>query len=221
MSSNFTSTEENYIKAIYHLQEQEGSVSTNQLSASLHTKPATVTDMLKKLKAKSLLEYEPYKNFQLTSGGKKEALIIIRRHRLWEYFLVEKLAFRWNEVHEVAEELEHVGSKKLIDKLDEFLDFPRFDPHGDPIPDANGKMSVMPQVCLTELPLNKAAQVVSVGSQANDLLELLSHKNIGLGTRLEIKKKFAFDGSIEVKIKSLAPVNISEQLAKALFVRVM
>jgi len=219
--SNFTSTEENYIKAIYHLQEHTGGVSTNELSASLHTKPATVTDMLKKLKAKSLLDYEPYKNFQLTAEGKKEALIIIRRHRLWEYFLVEKLAFGWNEVHDVAEELEHVGSKKLIDKLDAFLDFPRFDPHGDPIPDANGKMSVMPQVCLTELPANKAAQVVSVGSQASELLEVLSHKNISLGTRLEVKKKFAFDGSIEIKIKNMAPVNISEQLAKVLFVKVL
>lgn len=221
MQPNFTSTEENYIKAIYHLQQPTGKVTTNELSASLHTKPATVTDMLKKLKAKNLLQYEPYKEFYLSSEGKKVALIIIRRHRLWECFLVEKLAFGWNEVHEVAEELEHVGSKKLIDKLDAFLDFPKFDPHGDPIPDANGKMSVMQQVCLTELPLNKQAQVVSVGSQANELLELLSHKSIAIGTKLEVKKRFAFDGSVEVKIKNLAAVNISEQLAKVLFVRTL
>lgn len=221
MQSNFTSTEENYIKAIYHLQQPTGGVSTNQLSASLHTKPATVTDMLKKLKAKKLLHYEPYKEFQLSTEGKKVALTIIRRHRLWEYFLVDKLAFGWNEVHEVAEELEHVGSKKLIDKLDAFLEFPRFDPHGDPIPDANGKMSIIQQVCLTELPVNKPAQVVSVGSQANELLELLSHKNMSIGTKLEVKKRFVFDGSVEVKVKNLAPVNISEQLAKVLFVRVL
>lgn len=221
MQPNFTTTEENYIKAIYHLQQPTGLVTTNELSASLHTRPATVTDMLKKLKAKNLLQYEPYKEFQLSAEGKKVALTIIRRHRLWECFLVEKLAFGWNEVHEVAEELEHVGSKKLIDKLDAFLDFPRFDPHGDPIPDANGKMSVLQQVCLTELPLNKPAQVASVGSQANELLELLSHKSIAIGTRLEVKKRFAFDGSVEVKIKSLPPVTISEQLAKVLFVRTL
>lgn len=221
MHSNFTSTEENYLKAIYHLQQPTGSVTTNELSASLHTKPASVTDMLKKLKAKKLLIYEPYKVFQLSAEGKKVALIIIRRHRLWEYFLVEKLAFGWNEVHEVAEELEHVGSKKLIDKLDAFLDFPKFDPHGDPIPDSNGKMSAIQQVCLTELPLHKPAQVISVGSQSSELLDVLSHKHITIGAKLEVKKKFVFDGSVEVKVKNLAPVNISEQLAKVLFVKAL
>jgi len=221
VQSNFTSTEENYLKAIYHLQQPTGSVTTNELSASLHTKPASVTDMLKKLKAKKLLVYEPYKVFQLTAEGKKIALTIIRRHRLWEFFLVEKLAFGWNEVHEVAEELEHVGSKKLIDKLDAFLDFPKFDPHGDPIPDSNGKMSAVQQISLTELPLHKPAQVVSVGSQSSELLDVLSHKHITIGAKLEIKKRFEFDSSLEVKVKNLSPVNISEQLAKVLFVKVL
>ena len=221
MQSNFTTTEENYIKAIYHLQQPSGSVTTNELSASLHTKPASVTDMLKKLKAKKLLHYEPYKVFQLSTEGKKVALTIIRRHRLWEYFLVEKLGFGWDEVHEVAEELEHVGSKKLIDKLDAYLNFPKFDPHGDPIPDSNGKMSTIQQVCLTELQLNKPAQVVSVGSQSSELLDLLSHKQISIGTKLEVKKKFVFDASVEVKVKNLAPVNISEQLAKVIFVKML
>ncbi len=219
MSSNFSITEENYIKAIYHLQQATGSVTTNELSASLLTKPASVTDMLKKLKVKKLLHYEPYKVFYLTAEGKKIALNIIRRHRLWEFFLVEKLAFGWDEVHEVAEELEHVGSKKLVDKLDSYLDFPKFDPHGDPIPDVNGKMSIVQQVNLTELPLNKLAQVTMVGSQSTELLELLSHKDITIGTKLEVKKKFSFDKSVEVKVKNLAPVNISEQLAKVLFVK--
>lgn len=194
-------------------------MTTNELSASLLTKPASVTDMLKKLKVKKLLHYEPYKVFYLTAEGKKIALNIIRRHRLWEFFLVEKLAFGWDEVHEVAEELEHVGSKKLVDKLDSYLDFPKFDPHGDPIPDVNGKMSIVQQVNLTELPLNKLAQVTMVGSQSTELLELLSHKDITIGTKLEVKKKFSFDKSVEVKVKNLAPVNISEQLAKVLFVK--
>ncbi len=221
MQSNFSITEQNYIKAIFHLQQANGSVTTNELSARLITTPASVTDMLKKLKAKELLNYEPYKVFYLNGEGNKIALDIIRRHRLWEYFLVEKLAFGWDEVHEVAEELEHVGSKKLIDKLDAFLEHPKFDPHGDPIPDINGKMSIVQQVSLMDLPPGKQAQVTSVGSQSTELLELLSHKNITLGTKLEVQARFGFDNSMEVKIKDLPPVNISEQLAKVLFVKML
>lgn len=219
MQSNFSITEENYIKAIYHLQQATGGVTTNQLSARLLTKPASVTDMLKKLKVKKLLHYEPYKEFYLNGEGNKIALTIIRRHRLWEYFLVEKLAFGWNEVHDVAEELEHVGSKKLIDKLDSFLNFPKFDPHGDPIPDSNGKMSVVQQVCLADLEAGVQAQVTSVGSQSKELLELLSHKNISIGAKLVIEARFGFDNSVEVKIKDNPTLNISDQLARVLFVK--
>jgi DtxR family Mn-dependent transcriptional regulator len=221
VQSNFSIAEENYIKAIFHLQQATGSVTTNELSARLNTKPASATDMLKKLKAKNLLHYEPYKVFHLTAEGSKIGLDIIRRHRLWEYFLVETLGFGWSEVHEVAEELEHVGSKKLIDKLDAFLDYPKFDPHGDPIPDINGKMSSVVQVCLAALPLGKQAQVTSVGSQSNELLQLLSHKNITLGTKLEMQARFDFDNSVEVKIKDFQPVTLSEQLAKVLFVKML
>ena len=221
MQPNFSITEENYIKAIYHLQQATGSVTTNELSARLATTPASVTDMLKKLKAKNLLHYEPYKVFYLNSSGNKIALNIIRRHRLWEFFLVEKLAFGWNEVHEVAEELEHVGSKKLIDRLDLFLDFPKFDPHGDPIPDSQGNMSIVQQVCLAELPTGKHAQVTSVSNQSTDLLELLSHKHLKIGARLEVMAKFGFDSSLELKIKDQQTVNISEQLARVLFVKML
>ena len=128
---NLTVAEENYIKAIFHLQQAEGNVSTNQLAASLHTKPASVTDMLKKLTNKNLLNYKPYQGVRLSKEGKKQALMIVRRHRLWEFFLVDKLQFGWDEVHEVAEELEHVSSKKLVEKLDSFLGHPKFDPHGE------------------------------------------------------------------------------------------
>ena len=221
MQSNFSVTEENYIKAIYHLQQATGSVTTNELSARLVTTPASVTDMLKKLKAKNLLCYEPYKVFYLNADGNKIALDIIRRHRLWEYFLVEKLAFGWNEVHEVAEELEHVGNKKLIDKLDLFLDFPKFDPHGDPIPDSNGNMSIVEQVSLADLQAGKPAQVTSVSNQSTELLELLGHKHIKIGAKLEVLARFGFDNSLEVKIKDQQPVNISEQLAKVLFVKIL
>ena len=149
---NYTISEENYIKTIHRLQ-QFGTVTTNALAAKLKSKPASITAMMKKLKTKKLLNYQPYYGFKLSAEGNKVALLIIRRHRLWEYFLAEKLQFSWDEVHEVAEHLEHVSSKKLIDKLDEFLGFPTADPHGDPIPDINGKMTTKKQINLIDLPL--------------------------------------------------------------------
>jgi DtxR family Mn-dependent transcriptional regulator len=153
VSANFSTTEENYIKAIFHLQHADGNVTTNEVAAELNTKAASVTDMLKKLKQKKILNYEKYKGFRLSGEGKKIALNIVRKHRLWEFFLVEKLDFGWDEVHEMAEELEHLTSTKLIDKLDAFLGFPKFDPHGDPIPDVNGKMTTKKQINLIDLPL--------------------------------------------------------------------
>jgi DtxR family Mn-dependent transcriptional regulator len=216
---NYSTSEENYIKAIFHLQGEEGTVTTNELAHELNTRAASVTDMMKKLKVKKLLHYQPYRGFKLSNDGKKVALGIIRRHRLWEFFLAEKLKFSWDEVHEVAEHLEHVSSKKLIDKLDEFLGFPRVDPHGDPIPDVNGKIELSKQVCLTELPLNKPAMVSKVSDQSSEILELLKHKNISIGTKLEVKKKFDFDNSMEIKIRQQLPFAISEQLAKNIYVK--
>jgi DtxR family Mn-dependent transcriptional regulator len=218
---SFSVTEENYIKAIFHLQQEDGTVSTNELAAELHTKPASVTDMLKKLKGKKLLTYERYKGVRLNTEGKKLALAIVRKHRLWEYFLVDTLQFGWDEVHEVAEELEHVSSKKLVEKLDAFLGYPKFDPHGDPIPDSHGKMVVQQQINLIDLTLNKMAEVSGVGSQSTELLELLKHKHIGIGTKLEVKRKFSFDHSIEIKIKNQNAFTISQQLAQALFVKLV
>jgi DtxR family Mn-dependent transcriptional regulator len=231
---NYSTSEENYIKAIFHLQGEASTVTTNGLAHELNTKPASVTDMMKKLKVKKLLHYQPYRGFHLSNEGKKVALGIIRRHRLWEYFLSEKLKFSWDEVHEVAEHLEHVSSKKLVDKLDEFLGFPRFDPHGDPIPDSNGRIAAKMQICITELPLNKPAVVCHVSDQSSEILELLEHNNISIGTRLEVKKRFVFDNSIEIQIRQPAPIaggqsaprrstgvqpyTISEQLAKNIFV---
>ena len=221
MLPNLTSAEENYIKNIYHLQQQAGCVTTNELAAVLHARPASITDMLKKLKTKKLLNYEPYKEFSLTPHGKKMALNIVRKHRLWEYFLVDKLQFGWDEVHEVAEELEHVTSKKLVEKLDAYLNYPRFDPHGDPIPDSNGKMSQQQQVNLASLEFNRPAEVSSVGNQSTELLESLKHKNIHIGTILEIKKRFGFDNSVEIKVKNQPAITISEQLARSLFVKLI
>jgi len=222
---NYSTSEENYIKAIYHLQK-DGTVTTNELAAELQTRPASVTDMMKKLKVKKLVHYEAYQGFHLTAEGRKVALLIIRRHRLWEFFLAEKLKFSWDEVHAVAEHLEHVSSKKLIDKLDEFLGFPRFDPHGDPIPDANGKIETSRQVCLTDLPLNRTGIVCYVSDQSVGMLELLGHKKIGIGTKIEVKKKFSYDNSLEIKIRQAKKAqqdqpatNISGNLAANIFVK--
>ena len=215
----YSSSRENYIKAIFHLQEEDGIVTTNQLAAALQTRPASVTDMLKKLKTQKLLLYEKYRGFKLTTDGRKVALQIIRKHRLWEFFLVTKLDFGWDEVHEIAEELEHISSKKLIDRLDAYLEFPKTDPHGDPIPDGNGRLTIARQVDLLNLPLHKMAEVSSIGDQSAGMLELLTHKNIHLGSKLEVKKKFSFDNSIELKIKNQPSITISEHVAKNIFVK--
>ena len=216
---NYSTSEENYIKTIFHLQDADGTVTTNELAAELKARPASITDMMKKLKAKKLVHYEAYHGFRLSNEGKKVALIIIRRHRLWEFFLAEKLKFSWEEVHAVAEDLEHVSSKKLIDKLDEFLGFPRFDPHGDPIPDMHGRIETSKQVSLHDLPPNRSAVVSHVSDQSNEMLELLGHKKIGIGTKLEVKRKFNYDNSLEIKIRQQPSVHISEQLSKNIFVK--
>jgi len=216
VTPNYSVAEENYIKSIYHLQQINESVSTNALADHLKAKPASITDMLKKLQAKSLLNYNPYKGFRLSREGNKAALIIIRRHRLWEFFLMDQLHFSWEEVHEVAEELEHVRSKKLVDKLDAFLNFPKFDPHGDPIPDATGKISLQQQLPLSDLPLNKQAVITSVQNQASELLSFLSSRNIIIGTKLEVKRRLPFDNSVEIKFKSRQSLILSEQVANAI-----
>jgi DtxR family Mn-dependent transcriptional regulator len=214
--SKFSVAEENYIKSIYHLQQVKDAVSTNALAHHLNTKPASVTDMLKKLQAKKLLDYNPYKGFKLSREGNKAALMIVRRHRLWEFFLVDKLHFSWEEVHEVAEELEHVRSKKLVDRLEEFLSYPKLDPHGDPIPDSNGKINAIVQLSLSSLPLNKQAVITSVQDQSSELLSFLSSRNIIIGTTLEVKQRLPFDNSIEIKFKNRQSINISEQVANAI-----
>ena len=215
---NYTSSEENYLKAIFHLQSADGTVTTNALAESLQTRPASVTDMMKKLNAKKLLHYKPYYGFSLSTEGKRIALHVVRKHRLWEYFLAEKLKFNWNEVHDMAEELEHISNKKLIDKLDEFLGYPGFDPHGDPIPDSRGKIKNIDKIALSDLPLQQTAEICQVTNQSDDLLELLHHRQIGIGTRIEIKKRFSFDQSMEIKVRNNL-FTISHQLAKYLFVK--
>ncbi|ACU63988.1 metal-dependent transcriptional regulator [Chitinophaga pinensis] len=217
---NLTIAEENYIKSIYKLEEEgQEAVSTNALAGELETKPASVTDMAKKLKEKKLISYEKYQGINLTPEGKRAALNIIRRHRLWECFLVDKLSFSWEEVHELAEELEHVRSEKLINRLSEFLGNPQIDPHGDPIPDAQGKMGKpRPQT-----PLDKARakrlEVVAVSDKSTALLEFLNAKGIRLGTQLDVIERYEFDNSIELKIRNQPAFTISEQVSKNIMVK--
>lgn len=215
----FSATEENYIKTIYQLQANEGMVNTNAVASTLQTSAASVTDMLKKLKLKKLLVYEKYKGFKLNNEGRKTALYIIRKHRLWETFLVNKLQFKWDEVHEVAEQLEHIQSIKLIDHLANFLGNPQFDPHGDPIPNAEGKMPALAQINLTKFPLKTLGEISSVGNQSSDMLTLLRHKNIELGSTIMVEQVFPFDESIDLKINHKILVNISAKLAAHLFVK--
>ncbi|OLY92779.1 iron (metal) dependent repressor, DtxR family [Cnuella takakiae] len=211
-------TEENYLKAIYHLQALSEVVSTTHLAQKLQTKPASVTDMMKKLQAKNLLHYTPYHGFSLSAEGRKTALHIVRRHRLWEYFLAEKLSFEWNEVHEVAEELEHIGNKKLIEKLDAYLGFPQFDPHGDPIPDSRGRMQQPELVPLSTAPIAFTGVLQLVTDQSKDLLEHLASRKLRIGTRLELRSRSAFDGSVDIKMGSKT-LTLTRQLANHLLLK--
>ena len=211
-------SEENYIKSIYNLQEKTEKVNTNSLAAFLNTSAASITDMLKKLKGKKLLEYKKYYGFRLNEAGNKEALKIIRRHRLWEFFLVAKLGMEWEKVHDVAEELEHVSSLELINKLDDYLGNPKTDPHGDPIPDEKGKIAVLKQKALKDLPVKQNAVVSSVSNQTTEMMEMLNHYGIGIGSQIKVLKAFEFDGSLQIKIAKKPECIISGMAAQNIFV---
>jgi DtxR family transcriptional regulator, Mn-dependent transcriptional regulator len=212
-------TEENYLKAIYRLSE-DGSkaVLTNEIAESLSTKAASVTDMVKRLSLKNMIGYEKYYGVTITKLGKTEALMVIRKHRLWETFLVEKLNFSWDEVHDVAEQLEHIQSNLLIEKLDEFLGFPTADPHGHPIPDKNGKVQVVRQILLSESPLNKKCYVRSVKDGTPSFLQYLSKIGVYIGAGIVILDKVEFDGSLEILIDGKKKVFISRDASINLLV---
>jgi len=216
---NYSIAEENYIKSVYHLQQHRERVSTNHLAEALQTQPASVTDMVKKLMNKKLVHYEPYHGVKLNSAGKKVALQIIRKHRLWEYFLVNTLGFGWDEVHDVAEQLEHVNSTKLIEQLDRFLGHPQFDPHGDPIPDKLGNIAYRERLPLIQQPNGQLLEITAVGNESPALLEMLKHHGIQMGSRLRLLRSFAFDGSVEIVIGKAKPIIISQALAGCLFVK--
>lgn len=212
---SLTLTEENYIKAIYVIQHrnESGEVSVNEIAERMSTRPATVTDMFRKLSEKKLINYEKYKKIQLTKSGTKIALSILRKHRLWETFLCDKLNFNWDEVHEVAEQLEHIQSQKLIDRIDEFLGYPEFDPHGDPIPKTNGELPVSNALPLSELPENTRCKIVAVKDTSSAFLQQLERFKLKMGTQLTITERMPYDKSIWVKNKAGDSFQLSEKIA--------
>ena len=192
-------TEENHLKAIFHLSNIDNKdVSTNAIAESLKTKAPSVTDMLQKLSDKKLVTYKKYQGSFLTPIGRKTALNIIRKHRLWEVFLVEKLGFNWSEVHEVAEQLEHIKSKKLTEQLDKFLDYPTKDPHGDPIPNTAGFIKYTNRVLLSDLEIGEKGKFIGVKDSSSAFLKFLDKRKIALGTNIEIIYIEDFDNSIHI-----------------------
>ncbi len=196
----YSATEENYLKAIYKFSEDGSAVSTNTIAKFLSTTPASVTDMVKRLSEKKLLDYQPYKGALLTSEGQKVALKTIRKHRLWEVFLVKTLNFSWDSVHETAEQLEHINSPELINKLDEFLGFPKFDPHGDPIPSPSGEIVYREAKLLGEVAAGSSVEVVGVSEDSGDFLRYLDRIGVNLGTRLSVLERIAFDQTLLIDI---------------------
>ena len=214
-----TLAEENYLKAIFHLErETEGEISTNAIAESMDTKPSSVTDMVQKLAEKKLVNYRRYKGAQLTDIGRKAAANVIRKHRLWEVFLVDKLNFHWDEVHDIAEQLEHIQSDELVIRLDDFLGNPTFDPHGDPIPDADGNLKATKKKLLSEIDKNQAGVCVGVKESSSEFLQYLDKKKISIGTKINVVGKEFFDGSMVIQVGP-EQFFISKQIADNLFVQ--
>lgn len=214
-----TLAEENYLKAIFHLEyESEGEVSTNAIAERMETKPSSVTDMVQKLGEKDLLVYKRYKGVQLTEEGRKLAAYVIRKHRLWEVFLVDKLNFHWDEVHEIAEQLEHIQSEELIIRLNAYLGNPDFDPHGDPIPDENGILKRTEKKLLSDLDKNQYGICVGVKESSADFLQYLDKKKISIGTKILVLGKEFFDGSMIIRVGE-NQFFISIKIAENLFVQ--
>lgn len=215
----FTRSEENYLKAIFHLETISGDgISTNAIANKLDTKASSVTDMVKKLAEKDVLIYKKYQGVSLTDLGKEIAAGVIRKHRLWEVFLVEKLNFSWDEVHDVAEQLEHIKSQKLINQLDAFLGYPKTDPHGDPIPDKNGKFHQIEKRLLSTLKENEYGVCVGVNDSSSEFLKYLDKHRISLGKKIEVVSIEPFDGSLSIKIDEKI-ISISNKISNNIYIQ--
>lgn len=213
-----TLSEENYLKAIYGLAGKGVKITPTAIAELLNNNPASVIDMIKKLTDKKLIQYDKVKGVRLLEKGQKTALQIVRKHRLWEVFLKEKLEYSWDEVHDVAEQLEHIHHPELADRLDKFLDFPQYDPHGDPIPQADGKMAKVFKVSLAEVEEGKVCRVVAVKDTSTVFLQYLQKLSIGIGSRIKVLEKIPFDNSIVIAITGQGSPTVSNKFAESILV---
>ncbi|WP_462266431.1 metal-dependent transcriptional regulator [Mucilaginibacter sp.] len=214
-----TLTEENYLKAIYRLAQRPGEkITPTAIADKLGNNPASVVDMIKKLCDKQLITYDKRKGALLTNNGQRDATLIVRKHRLWEVFLLEKLGYSWEEIHNIAEELEHISDATLADRLDKFLGFPEYDPHGDPIPKANGKMPAIPSVTLAEAEPGTLCRVAAVKDTSTDFLQYLKKLNIHIGTKLQLLERIAFDQSSIIRINNEAELTVSQKFSESILI---
>ena len=213
-------TEENYIKSIYSLSLEAGEVSVSELAKKLQVKLPTVNSMVKKLAAKKLVSYAKYQGVKLTERGKKEALAIIRKHRLTESFLVQIMGLGWEEVHDIAEQLEHVESDRFFNRIDEMLGKPKVDPHGEPIPDVNGRIAAKNQLALSHVKEGDSARITAVGNDEKSFLNHLNSKGLQIGDSIIVKKKDAFDGSLTITMKGKRETMLSHLVAERIWVEV-
>jgi DtxR family transcriptional regulator, Mn-dependent transcriptional regulator len=219
---SLSTTEENYLKAIFKLCSQEQkNASTNDIAELVQTKAASVTDMLKKLADKELIVYEKYKGVSLTKEGDRIARMLVRNHRLWEVFLVSKLGYKWDEVHPIAEQLEHIAAEHLIEKLDTFLGYPKYDPHGDPIPDAQGNIIELSNTLLSDIAKGKKVTIVGVKDTSSSFLKYLDTLMLTIGSKLTIKDVIEFDRSMIIEKSDKSIAAISSQIAQNILVHSM
>jgi len=217
----FSLSEENYLKAIFHLENSyKSGVSTNALAEEMQTKASSVTDMIKRLSDKDLVNYKKYQGVKLSEPGRNAAIEVIRKHRLWEVFLVDKLNFNWDEVHEIAEQLEHIKSEKLTNQLDKFLEYPKRDPHGDPIPDAQGNFAVANRILLSDLGKGETGICVGVKDSSTEFLQYLDKNKISLGKKIKVIEKEEFDQSMVIVIDE-NELRISNQISTNLFIKTL
>ena len=219
MEFQLTQAEENYLKSIYSLEiSSSKNVSTTLLAKKMKTKASSVTDMIKKLAEKDLVDYKKYKGVSLTKSGNTIAVKIVRKHRLWEVFLVNKLEYNWDEVHEIAEQLEHIKSHSLIDRLDKYLEFPTNDPHGDPIPDKDGNIEHHKNVMLSSIKPGNSCVIIGVKDSSSSFLKFLDNSNIKLGSIIKVTVIEEFDNSMLIENNNIS-FSISNQISKNLFVK--
>jgi len=212
-------TEENYLKALFKISLDSGmnGVGTNELASTLAVKPATANNMLKKLKEKQLVDYKKYGKIILTIAGKKKAIDILRKHRLWETFLYEKLEFSWDEVHEVAEQLEHIQSEQLVDKLDEYLEYPEFDPHGDPIPNKKGEFKVQFKKTLSDVAVGRSCKMVAVKDNSSSFLQYVVKVGLVINNEITVLSKQEYDAIMVIEVNGVKS-SVSQKFAENILV---